>query len=59
MILSFRDKRTTDFSAGKRVKALSSVAWIAHAKLDRLRAALSLSELAAIPGNRFEALKGN
>jgi len=59
MILSFRDKRTTEFAAGKRVKAFSGVEWIAHVKLDRLRAALTLADLAAIPGNRFESLKGN
>ncbi|MGD0600060.1 MAG: type II toxin-antitoxin system RelE/ParE family toxin [Terriglobales bacterium] len=28
-------------------------------KLDRLEAALTLSDLAVLPGNRFEALKGS
>ncbi len=28
-------------------------------KLDRLEAAVSIHDLAALPGNRFEALKGN
>jgi len=28
-------------------------------KLDRLEAALALGDLAALPGNRFEALKGD
>jgi toxin HigB-1 len=36
MILSYRDKRSSDFASGKRIK-----------------------DLAALPGNRFEALKGD
>jgi len=31
----------------------------ARLKLDRLEAALTLSDLAVLPGNRFEALKGS
>jgi proteic killer suppression protein len=59
MIVSYRDKRTKDFAAGKRVKALSGVQRPAHLKLDRLEAAVSLKDLAALPGNRFEALSGD
>ena len=59
MIVSYRDKRTTDFAAGKRVKALSGVERPARLKLDRLEAALTLKDLAALPGNRLEALKGD
>ena len=59
MIVSYRDKRTTDFAAGKRVKALSGVERPARLKLDRIEAALRLKDLAALPGNRFEALKGD
>jgi toxin HigB-1 len=59
MILSFRDKRTRDFADGKRVKALSGVERSARLKLDRLEAAASLTDLAALPGNRFESLKGD
>ena len=31
---------------------------MARLKLDRLEAAISILDLAALPGNRFEALKG-
>jgi proteic killer suppression protein len=59
VIVSYRDKRTTDFAAGKRVRALSGVERPARLKLDRVEAALTLKDLAALPGNRFEALKGD
>lgn len=59
MIVSYRDKRTSDFAAGKRVKAFSGIERPARLKLDRLEAAESLQDLAALPGNRFEALKGD
>lgn len=39
MIVSFRDKRTADFAAGKRVKAFSGIERPARLKLDRLEAA--------------------
>ena len=59
MIVSYRDKRTRDFAAGKRVKAFSGFERSALLKLDRLEAATSLKDLAALPGNRFEALAGD
>jgi proteic killer suppression protein len=59
MILGYRDKRTSDFAAGKRVKAFDGIERPARLKLDRLEAATSLKDLAALPGNRFEALKGD
>jgi proteic killer suppression protein len=59
VIISYRDGRTADFAAGKRVKALSGIERPARLKLDRVEAAHTLKDLAALPGNRFEALKGN
>jgi proteic killer suppression protein len=59
VIVSYRDKRTRDFAVGKRVKAFSGLERSARLKLDRLEAAASLSDLAALPGNRFEALMGD
>ena len=59
MIVSYRDKRTRDFAAGKRVKALSGIERAARLKLDRLDAAVVLKDLAVLPGNRFEALRGD
>jgi len=59
MIVSFRDKRTGDFAAGKRVNAFLEFARLAHLKLDRFESATSPRDLAALPGNRFEALHGD
>jgi proteic killer suppression protein len=55
VIVSYRDKQTRDFAAGRRVKAFSGFEWSARLKLDRME----LSDLAALPGNRFEALVGD
>jgi proteic killer suppression protein len=59
MIQSCRDKRTRDFAAGKRVKAFSGFEHAARMKMDRMEAATSVNDLSALPGNRFEALKGD
>jgi len=59
VIVSFRDKKTEDFAAGKWIKAFSGFARSARLKLDRLDAATSLRDLVALPGNRFEALHGD
>ena len=59
MIVSYRDQRTRDFALGKRVKAFSEIERIARMKLDRLEAAVATRDLAVLPGNRFEKLKGD
>jgi toxin HigB-1 len=59
VVLSYRDRRTRDLATGKRVKAFSGIERASRLKLDRLEAATSLKDLAALPGNRFEALKGD
>ena len=58
MLVSFRDERTRDFSAGLRVRAFSGFARQAEKKLDALDAATSLADLIR-PVNRFETLKGD
>lgn len=58
MIVSYRDRRTRDLAIGKHVKALSGIGRSARLKLDRLESATTLRDLAALPGNRFEALMG-
>lgn len=58
MIVSFRDKRTRDFAGGKYIKAFSGFSRQAEMKLDQLESAASLKDLAVLPGNRLEALKG-
>jgi len=59
MILSYRDRKTARFAAGNHVKESSGFARQAEVRLDRLEAATSLKDLAAISGNRLEALKGD
>lgn len=59
MIVSYRGKRTKAFGAGKRVRAFSGIERAAHLKLDRLEAAATITDLAQLPGNRFESLKGD
>jgi toxin HigB-1 len=59
VILGYRDKRTRDFSLGRRVKAFSGIERPARLKLDRLEAAVTPRDLAVLPGTRFEAWKGN
>jgi toxin HigB-1 len=59
MIVSYRDRRTRDFAAGKRMKAFSGIETLARLKLDRLEAASDIRDLGALPGNRFEALAGD
>jgi proteic killer suppression protein len=59
MIAGYRDKRTSDFAAGQRVKAFSGIERPARLKLDRLEAATAVKDPAALPGNRFEALAGD
>ena len=59
MIVSYRDKRTERFASGQRVKEFSGFVRQAETRLDRLEAATSLADLAALPGNRLEALKGD
>jgi proteic killer suppression protein len=59
VIISYRDRRTADFAAGRRVKALSGIERPARLKLDRVEAAHTVKDLAVLPGNRFETLKGD
>jgi toxin HigB-1 len=59
VIASCRDKRTREFANGKRVKAFSGFERSGRLKLDRMEAATSMRDLAALHGNRFEALVGD
>ena len=59
MIFLYRDKRTERFPTGSHVKEFSGFARQAEIRLDRLETAASLSDLAALPGNRLESLKGD
>jgi len=59
MIVSYRNRKTERFAVGKRVKEFSSFARQAESRLERMDAATGLKDLAALPGNRLEVLKGN
>jgi len=59
MIISYGDSNTERFAKGERVKEFSGFARQAEIRLDRLEAATSLKDLAALRGNRLEALAGD
>ena len=59
MIRTFRDKETEKVFLRQFGRRFQAVAAVAKRKLDHLNAATSLLDLAAIPGNQLEALKGD
>lgn len=59
MIHHFKDKDTAAVFERRFVKRFRGIEQSAHARLLRLAAARTLADLKAIPGNRFEALKGS
>jgi proteic killer suppression protein len=59
VIRSFADKRTVAIFREERTRGISDgVARAAKRKLDLLHAAIRLKDLARLPGNRLEKLKG-
>ncbi|MCC7155784.1 MAG: type II toxin-antitoxin system RelE/ParE family toxin [Bryobacterales bacterium] len=56
---TFRDKETEKVFLRQFSRRFQAVAGVAKRKLDHLNAATSLLDLAAIPGNQLEALKGD
>ena len=59
MIRSFKDKETRRFFEGRRVAAFHSIAERATRRLTLLDSAETLRDLAALPGNRLETLRGD
>lgn len=59
MIRSFRDRDSRAIFNRERVRKFESIADVAHRKLREIHRAVKLSDLAALPGNRLEALKGH
>jgi proteic killer suppression protein len=59
VIVSYRDRKTERFANGERVREFSGFSRQAEIRLDRLDAAATLKDLAALSGNRLEALKGD
>lgn len=58
MILSFRCQETEALHLGFSSRKFRAIEQPARTRLARLHAAMRLGDLAAIPGNRLEALKG-
>jgi toxin HigB-1 len=59
VIASYGNKATERFASGRHVREFSGFARQVELRLDRLEAATGLTDLAALPGNRLEALKGD
>lgn len=58
MIRSFKDRKTRRFFDGRRVPAFHGFADQAVRRLTLLDSAETLADLAALPSNRLEALRG-
>jgi proteic killer suppression protein len=56
LIRSFRDRETEKVFQREFSRKFQGIAPAAKRKLDQVHAAAALSDLRAIPGNRFEAL---
>ena len=59
MIRSFKDRETRRFFEGRRVAAFQGFANQAARRLVLLDSAETLGDLAALPSNRLEALRGD
>ena len=59
MIRSFRDKESEKVFRREFSRKLQSVAAVAKRKLDQVNAAVAISDLGAVPGNRLELLAGD
>ena len=59
MIRSFKDRETRRFFEGQRVAAFQGFANQAVRRLVLLDSAETLGDLAALPSNRLEALRGH
>jgi toxin HigB-1 len=59
VIGSFRSKETEKLFRREFSRRFDAIAKVAKRKLDHLHAATSLACLAAVPGNRMEALVGD
>jgi len=59
LIRSFKNRETERLFHDERVRQFQAVATVARRKLIMLDAATSLDDLAALPGNRLETLRGD
>ena len=59
VIRSFRDKETEKVFRREFSRKFHRMAAVAKRKLDHIQAAVAVSDLRVIPGNRLEALSGD
>jgi proteic killer suppression protein len=59
VIRSFASRETERIFRREPGRRFEAIARVAKRKLDHLHAAASLADLAAVPGNRLEALRGD
>jgi toxin HigB-1 len=59
LIVSYRNQAAERFASGRHIREFSGFSRQAEMRLDRLETATSLADLAGLPGNRLEALKGD
>jgi plasmid maintenance system killer protein len=59
VIVSYRNRQTEEFSAGHRIRAYENIERSGLMKLNKMKAFETVDDLARIPGNRLERLKGN
>lgn len=59
MIKGFRSRDTQRLFESGRSRRFHGIAGVALRKLDMLNAAAALNDLAAVPGNRLESLRGD
>jgi proteic killer suppression protein len=59
VIRSYRTRQSARFAKGERIKEFEAIEKQARRRLTLLESAESLSELARVPSNRLEALRGN
>lgn len=59
MFVSIGSKATREFAEGGYAKAFAGFSRQVEMKLDQLDAAITVQDLAVLPGNRLEALNGD
>jgi toxin HigB-1 len=59
VIVSYASKETERFSLGLHVKSFENIERAGRLKLNKLKDAIALADIANLPGNRFEKLKGD
>jgi proteic killer suppression protein len=59
LIGSFGSRETEKIFRREYSRKFDAIARVAQRKLDHLHAAVALADLAAVPGNRLEALQGD